>query len=131
MSPTIQPSSSLIGIWWDDGQTLVTLTHSPAERSSIIAGYFDSDLAHVKQWKHVAARFGKSPREEYFSVPRGRVVQSQRTGQSIVYHGSVTTQQRLEAIAAEFKLATWKASIDLHYQTGAAADKLFEDGDED
>ncbi len=129
MPPKTPPSLPLIGIWWDNGQTLAAQGQPPAERSTVIAGYFDSDLAHVDQWKDVAARFGKSPREEYFTVPRGRVVLSKRTGESVIYHGSATTPERLQAIAAEFQLVVWKAAIDPHYQIGDAADELFDDDD--
>lgn len=125
-----RPSSRnapLVGIWWDDGQTLVGLAHPPTERPSITAGFVDSDLEHWREWRQVASRFGKSANDEFFHVPRGRVLLRRQTGHGMIYHGSATTSARLELIAAEFKLENWKAAIDLHYEFGEAADALFDD----
>jgi hypothetical protein len=117
---------SYIGIWWDDGKTLAAITHSPAENSSRQADFIDSNLNHVDEWPGVATKFGKTASDEYFSVPRGRVVVHGRTGEGITYHGSATSKDRLQAIAAAFHLTNWKASPDLHYETGAALDDLWE-----
>ncbi len=58
MPPKASPDPPLIGIWWDDGQTLVALSHPSTEKSSVAAGFIDSDLEHWREWKQVAARFG-------------------------------------------------------------------------
>jgi hypothetical protein len=115
-----------IGIWWDDGQTLAAITHSPAENSSRQAGFIDSNLNHVDEWPGVAQKFGKTARDEYFIVPRGRVILHGRTGRGVIYHGTGTSAERLKPIAAAFNLANWKAVVDLHYETGAALDDIWE-----
>ena len=128
MSRQNQPQKGpLLGIWWDDGQTLAALAHPITEKTSAAGGFVDSDLEHWREWKHVAALFGKSAQEEYFNVPRGRVLLRQRTRQGVIYHGSTTTATRLKVIAAEFQLTDWKADLDPHYEMGNAVDDLFED----
>ncbi len=118
----------LIGIWWDDGTTLVARTHSPDENADG-STWIDSDLNHVDEWSRVAPQFGLSARSEYFSIPRGRVLLNRSTGVGLIYHGAATSQDRLPVIAAEFRLETWTARIDDHYQMGRDADALFEDWD--
>lgn len=98
----------LVGIWWYDGQQVVALTHPPTENSSTAGGFLDSDLEHWREWPHVAPRLARSAEEEYFCIPRGRVLIRQKTGQGMIYHGSATTPARLVLIAAEFKLQDWK-----------------------
>ena len=117
----------LVGIWWDDGEQIVALTHPPTEDASAAAGLIDSHLEHWREWTDVALRLARSANDEYFCVPRGRVLLRRETGQGMIYHGSATTPARLELIAAEFKLANWKAAVDLHYEFGEAADALFDD----
>lgn len=125
-----RPSSipSLIGIWWDDGTSLVALTHSPSENSSGQA-WIDSNLNHAEEWKSVAPQFGLSAQSEYFSLPRGRVLFNRLTGTGLIYHGAATHADRLPVIAAEFRLKNWTARIDDHYQMGRDADALFDDWD--
>lgn len=124
--PAVSPP--LVGIWWDNGTTLVALTHSPDENSHGNDG-IDSNLNHADEWDHVAPRFGLSARAEYFSIPRGRVLINRPTGAGLIYHGAATTENRLRVIAAEFRLDAWNGKLDDHYQMGHAADALFDDWD--
>ena len=116
----------LVGIWWDDGSTIAALAHSPTENASD-APLVDSELNHFEEWEKVAARFGMSTEDEYFEVPRGRVLLKRRTGEGVVYHGNATTQLRLRKIAAHFKLTKWIAQRNEHYDVGPDADALFAD----
>lgn len=118
---------ALIGIWWDDGKQIVALTHPPVTSDSTVDTLIDSDLEHWREWPDVALRLARSANDEYFCVPRGRVLLRSKSGQGMIYHGSATTRARLELIAAEFNLKNWKAAIDLHYEVGDAADALFDD----
>lgn len=118
--------SPLIGIWWDDGTTLVALTHHPTENFSG-EHWIDSNLNHAEEWGRVGPQFGLSYRSEYFSIPRGRVLLNRRTGVSIIYRGAATDADRLRLIAAEYCLNDWDSEIDEHYQTGPDADALFDD----
>jgi hypothetical protein len=116
-----------VGIWWDDGEQIVALSHPPVVTGPTPGGFIDSHLEHWREWSDVALRLIRSADDEYFCIPRGRVLIRPRTAEGMIYHGSATTPARLELIAAEFKLEKWKAAIDLHYEFGEAADGLFED----
>jgi hypothetical protein len=117
----------LVGIWWDDGEQVVALSHPPSVTGPTTGGFIDSHLEHWREWPDVALRLARSADDEYFCIPRGRVLMLSTTGQGMIYHGSATTPARLELIAAEFKLENWKAAVDLHYEFGGAADALFDD----
>ncbi len=115
-----------IGIWWDNGSKIVAFSHLPAEpdRST---GLCDSDDAHNDLWPDAAMRFGLTEFEEYFSVPRGRVLWSPAKQTSIIYHGNATGPERLEKIAKEFSLGNWELRTDIHYMMGDSIDYLFDD----
>ncbi len=116
-----------VGIWWDDGETLVALTHPFTENVACVGGRIDSDLAHIDEWPNVARNFGMTEDDEYFSVPRGRVLLVANTPFGLIFHGSATGPSRLAVIAHRFALTDWKAEIDTHYLTGVDADRLFDD----
>ncbi len=116
-----------VGIWWDNGEQIVAVTHPPARDASAVGALIDSHLEHWREWPDVALRLARSAGDEYFCVPRGRVLLRRETGQGMIYHGSATTPERLELIAAELKLQNWKAAVDLHYEFGEAADALFDE----
>ncbi|TWU10514.1 hypothetical protein [Allorhodopirellula heiligendammensis] len=71
-------------------------------------------------------QLGLTDFEEYFSVPRGRVLWSPTKKTSIVYHGNTTTPERLQKIADEFSLADWESRTDIHYMMGDAIGDLFD-----
>lgn len=118
----------LIGIWWSDGKTIAALSHSVAAANTTrVAGRIDSNFAHVEEWPKVAVKLGHSPNEEYFAVPRGRVLWDTRRQCGIIIHGSSTGRKCLEAIARRFHLGVeWESEEDLHYSMGADADRLFD-----
>jgi hypothetical protein len=122
-------SGPLVGIWWDDGQTLAALPHPITANAEVQTGYYDSNLGHADEWPWIAGSFGMKAQEEYYCVPRGRVLVRCRDGQGMIYHGSATSLARLEVIAQEFKVLSWKHGMDFHYEVGDAADALFDDED--
>lgn len=128
MRPHIERTRILakIGIWWDGGGRIAALAHPCDENATQIAGRIDSNLAHADEWPQVARRFGLSAHDEYFVVPRGRVLIDARTGNGIILHGNATDQERLSQIAEQFELSEWRAEFDAHYSTGAAVDHLFD-----
>jgi hypothetical protein len=115
-----------IGIWWDDGKRLVVLSHLPGSESHD-GRHVDSDLNHFEEWDKVAKKFGKSSRDEYFCIPRGRVILDTKRNRSVIYHGSSTNKARLVKIAEEFRLENWIAAVDDHYEMGDGVDALFDD----
>jgi hypothetical protein len=116
----------LIGIWWDDGTTLVALAHSCQDCASV-ANMLSSNLEHVVEWGKVASAFGRTEKDEYASVPRGRVVFDVRNNQGLIYHGAATSPSRLALIAKRFRLRRWKAIRDAHYAFGPEIDEVFEE----
>ena len=115
-----------VGIWWDNGQQIVAYPLLPGEADREV-GLCDSDDTHNDLWPDAARQFGLSDDDEYFSVPRGRVLWSPSKKTSIIYHGNATTPDRLQKIAAEFSLSDWEACSDIHYMMGDAIDDLFDD----
>jgi hypothetical protein len=119
-------SQPLVGIWWDDGKILVALTHPITENSSR-GPLIDSNLNHWEAWPEVAAMLGLTGDDEYYDVPRGRVLVRQQTGAGLIYHGTSTPPGRLRKIAARFRLSEWTAKLDDHYQLDPDLDAMFGD----
>jgi len=117
-----------IGIWWDDGTNLVALCH-PFDENFTGVNLRDSNLFHTKKWPEIAHRFQRTDADEYFSVPRGRVLFDLGEKRGQILHGNETSPERLKAIAEAFDLLDWIPRIDDHYLMGAHADELFNDED--
>jgi hypothetical protein len=116
----------LVGIWWDDGRTIVAFAHPTSENSSN-GPLIDSEFNHFELWEKAASQFDLSSEDEYFDVPRGRVLLRRQTGEGLVYHGNATSSSRLRKIAARFKLSEWTAQRNEHYDMGPEADAQFDD----
>lgn len=115
-----------IGIWWDDGKKIVAFPHTPGRRCQA-SGWCDSEDFHNDLWPKAAMQFGAGIDDEYFSIPRGRVLWNPVTLQSVIFHGNVTNAERLMEIAKVFKLSDWTPRTDTHYMMGGAADREFDD----
>jgi hypothetical protein len=117
-----------VGIWWDNGTTIVALSHRNTENVTRVADRIDSNLAHVDEWPKIAAKLGRTGEDEYFSTPRGRVLWDTKKRCGVILHGPATCPERLELIALRFHLGTrWTAEQDVHYFVGDDADRLFDD----
>lgn len=114
----------LIGIWWDDGTSRAVLSHPLTEQVSG-GRLLDSNLTHQAEWSKVRKIFRRDADEEYFSVPRGRVVFDTERERGIIYHGPSTSPERIVEIAKEFQLEEWVARVDEHYCMGDDVDRLF------
>ncbi len=90
-------------------------------------GLCDSENSHNDLWPEAAMRYDAGEDDEYFSIPRGRVLWNPVKLQSIIYHGNGTNAARLKEIAAIFKLTDWTTRTDIHYMMGNAADHAFDD----
>jgi hypothetical protein len=126
----VKPHSSvdpLTGIWWDNGVKIVVVAHPFAQNSHQTGSLIDSNLTHAVVWPSVAAELGRNAEDEYFVIPRGRVLVDLRLRIGIIVHGPATNRSRLRQIARRFRLISWKAEIDDHYCIGADADRLFMD----
>jgi|LauGreDrversion4_2_1035121.scaffolds.fasta_scaffold103531_1 hypothetical protein len=122
--------SPKVGIWWDNGKAIADFSHPHNENASCIADRIDSNLAHVDLWAKAAKKMKVDPSQEYFSIPRGRVLLDRVTLNGIIFHGPATTAERLEMIAKLFCLSAWRSEQDLHYFIGSDADRLFQDEDD-
>ena len=120
---TKQPN---IGIWWDTGKKIASFVHRP-KNPELETGLCDSDYNHNDLWPDVALQLRVDPNDEYFSVPRGRVLWDPKKKISVIYHGNATSAERLKKIAEEFGLTNWISHRDIHYTLGSEADGLFFD----
>lgn len=117
-----------VGIWWDDGSIIVALAHEQTENVTRGRNRVDSNLAHVDEWPRVAKKLGRTIADEYFCVPRGRVLWDATNQRGIILHGPATSVERLKLIAQRFNLGEgWRAETDCHYYTDADADRLFDE----
>ena len=117
-----------VGIWWTNGSTIITLAHTLDKTVTRIGDRIDSNLSHANEWPRVAKKLSRTIEDEYFCVPRGRVVFDMTSRRGIILHGPATSLKRLEPIARRFNLGEdWRSEIDCHYFTGDDADRLFND----
>ena len=74
---------------------------------------------HADYWEENAgSKYLPEPlKNEYFSIPRGRVVYHENTDTFTVYHGNNMTKQDLQEVAAVFCLPKSKTKFekDIHY----------------
>jgi hypothetical protein len=117
-----------VGIWWDTGKLIATIAHPATENTTRTGSRLDSNLSHADEWGQVARKLGRTTEDEYFSVPRGRVLLEVDSLTGVIVHGPATKPNRLALIARRFGLAKWRAELDAHYFTGEDADRLFEEG---
>ena len=113
-----------IGIWWADAHTVVAILQTVSSVRTRLP-LIDSNFEHWREWDSICQHFNKRPRDEYFIVPRGRVLVQHETGRGLIYHGDATPGATLKRIAKLFRLSTWTAQADLHYMCDA--DDLFDD----
>ena len=125
-----EASVPLVGIWWDavgwqGGSDLVVLAH-PIAATSSGTRFIDSDLNHFEEWDRIASRLNRSSEEEYFVVPRGRVLYRKTNRVGLIYHGTATSETRLKTIAAAFGYVQWENRLDDHYEMDSGGlDELF------
>lgn len=118
-----------VGIFWDTGKIIAAVAHSPTENVTRTGTRLDSNLSHADEWANVARKLGRTTKDEYFSVPRGRLLLELDGLTGVILHGPATKPKRLALIARRFGLVQWRAELDQHYFTGEDADRLFEPDD--
>jgi hypothetical protein len=116
-----------VGIWWDDGETIVVCSHPCTQNVIRTKSRLDSNLSHMDEWPKVASQLGGSVQDEYFLVPRGRVLYDMKSSTGLIFHGPATDCARLQLIAQRFGLHKWASELDLHYFVGEDADRLFDE----
>ncbi len=113
-----------VGIWWADAHTIVAILQTVSSVRTRLP-LIDSDFEHWREWESICQHFNKTQHDEYFVVPRGRVLAQRDSGRGLIYHGDATSGVTLKRIAKLFRLSTWTAQADLHYMIDA--DDLFDD----
>lgn len=116
----------LIGIWWDDGRAIAALSHE-IDIDSTGNELVDSNLSHSESWSRICHVLGMTEDDEYFIVPRGRVLYRSMNGRGLIYHGRGTSQRRLQEVAKAFRLTAWDSCLDDHYAVDEDAYRVFED----
>lgn len=79
------------------------------------APLIDSTFEHWRAWNSVCKHFKRGSDEEYFVVPRGRVLLRRQDGAGVIYHGDATSNAMLKRIAKLFELATYTTVVNGHY----------------
>lgn len=118
--------SPQIGLWWDAGRQIIAFPR-PVGQPDAATGICDSDDSHNDLWPEAAMLLDAGTDDEYFSVPRGRVMWNPTERVSIIHHGNGTPAARLPEIAKEFELTKWVPRADINYTMRTAADRLFDD----
>jgi len=83
--------------------------------------WVDSHLEHWKEWDTIAHRFGLSPEDDYFLIPRGRCQVHLKTGRGRILHGPNITETQLKHIAQWYQFVEFDALYDDHYRISADA----------
>jgi len=115
-----------VGIWWHSSEQLLLILQS-TKGLTANEGVIDSDLWHSEEWGMALPILKADPAQEYFAVPRGRVVYDEEGKRGVIYHGNETLDPQLKIIARACGYRDWTAVLDNHYLMGAAADALFWD----
>lgn len=115
-----------VGIWWHSSEQLLLILQSTKGLTEN-EGVIDSDLWHSEEWGIALPILKADSAQEYFEIPRGRVVYDVLAKRGVIYHGNETAGSQLKVIAQSCGYRDWTAVLDNHYLMGAAADALFWD----
>jgi len=115
-----------VGIWWHSSEQLLLILQ-PTKELTENEGVIDSDLWHSEEWGLALSILNADPAQQYFEIPRGRVVYDVLGSRGVIYHGNETKDSQLKVIARACGYRDWTAVLDNHYLMGAAADALFWD----
>ena len=100
-----------VGIWWHDDERLVAFLQSIAEIKAV-GHLIDSDLSHDAIWETARHELTGHENDEYFDIPRGRIVWDTAHCSGILYHGNATPTEVFEELAKLFRLPRWEARLD-------------------
>lgn len=115
-----------VGIWWHTSEQLLLILQ-PTKELTENEGMIDCDLWHSEEWGMALPILNADPAQEYFEIPRGRVVYDVLGKRGVIYHGNETADSQFKVIARASGYQDWTAVLDNHYLMGDAADALFWD----
>lgn len=111
-----------VGIFWFYRGKLVFKDAVPVAQGVSYGEAITGRRDHAEFWDELygAGELGRLPeclREEYFSLPRGRVVYHGDTGQFFVLHGNNVCRRDLRTVAKSFNLPKHNTvfELDTHY----------------
>ena len=117
-----QKSSPRVGIFWLYKHEIAFMHAVPLEDGLAYGDAVGGTKDHADYWEELrsSGELEKLPvvmRDEYFRIPRGRVVFHRDNGRFYVYHGNNVTRADLEKIRKAFGLNKADTSFDqdLHY----------------
>jgi hypothetical protein len=118
----ISKSEPEVGIYWLYNGKIFHQDSLPVSHGDLYGDFINGSIDHPKAWD-VLSRAGilkKLPeelREEYTSIPRGRVLYSMKKELYIIYHGDTFTDREYSIIREAFYLPADKTvhEIDMHY----------------
>lgn len=114
--------ASEVGIFWIHRGRVVFKSALPVGEGLPYGDCVNGERDHADYWEELAGKgeLGRLPpglREEYFALPRGRVVYHRDTGRFCVLHGNNVSARELRAVARSFALPgkTTEFVRDIHY----------------
>ncbi|NJL70548.1 MAG: hypothetical protein HC888_02490 [Candidatus Competibacteraceae bacterium] len=125
----------MVGIWWELHGQLIDYA-IPVREAQAVTGFKDSPFDHATKWYEVQRLYPGLQREEYFDIPRGRIIQLP-TGnfRSFVPPERLNDANLHKLIRSTFNIAPqiYEPFGDEHYAMNAFGDdEFFRDfGDDD
>lgn len=112
----------LVGIWWFYKNKPIFAHSVPVPQGEHYGTAITGIKDHTDYWEELreSGKLSALPsefREEYFSIPRGRVVYHEDTGLFTVYHGNNISKKDLQKVLSLFKLPKENTRFeqDIHY----------------
>lgn len=115
----------MIGIFWIYKETIFGKAINVDEGEEYVPGLVDSPDNHTDHWDTIKGHLQLFPElrfNEYFDVPRGRVVYSRKKGQVFIYMDKVLFNDKTKQLIKDFFQLNETKTIwrtDLHYTTTA------------
>lgn len=116
------PAVSQVGIFWLYRHEIIFAHKVPLADGAHYGNAVTGTKDHADYWEElrISEKLAQLPpelREEYFSIPRGRVVYHSDTDRFFIYHGNNATKSDLAKVRRVFNLPKAKTICeqDLHY----------------
>ena len=114
--------SPRVGIFWLYKHEVIFMQSVPPAEGLAYGDAVCSEKSHADYWEELRSvgeldKLPESLRDEYFRIPRGRVVFHRDNGRFYVYHGNNLTRTDLNKVRKAFGLDRDVTSFeqDLHY----------------
>ena len=119
---SLKYDSPHVGIFWFYGGKIIFCHSVPLSEGVTYGDAVTGIKDHADYWEELRkesllSALSEEKRNEYFSIPRGRVVWHKDSEKFFVYHGGNIPKSGLQKIARKFRLPQGKTVFeqDLHY----------------